>query len=326
MQAFKYHFNNVNDWVQSLSEDGIEQIDKDLILQHLRSLYDMVYQLEISSQIHVEKNKAFSDVDRGDSTDSLNTEKYESEETESESILQESALDKNDVIELDTNENVINSEGADISLNHDAIELLSKDNSSILEHEVTENHLLLQLDENIDIDEIEANYEPLTIEEIEEQLHQSNEVVVNDDNIIEELKSDEVILDTILDDKLEEHVDEFREDSTNHESIKSNDSIKLTNTNNEHKSSAYLTDFKVWNKDIRTFIGINDKFNFIAELFNGNAEAYETILNEINLKNGVKESLLFLEESGVTTLYDWKEDGFSENAFVSIINQYFNSK
>lgn len=87
-----------------------------------------------------------------------------------------------------------------------------------------------------------------------------------------------------------------------------------------------LTDFKVWNKDIRTYIGINDKYNFISELFGNNPEAYDEILNEINLSENKNEALQFLENSGITTLYQWKEDGFSEQIFYNVLNQFFASR
>jgi hypothetical protein len=87
-----------------------------------------------------------------------------------------------------------------------------------------------------------------------------------------------------------------------------------------------LTDFKLWNKDIRTFIGINDKYNFISELFGNNPEAYDEILNEINLSENKREALQFLENSGITTLYQWKEDGFSEQIFYNVLNQFFASR
>ena len=87
-----------------------------------------------------------------------------------------------------------------------------------------------------------------------------------------------------------------------------------------------MTDFKVWNKDIRTYIGINDKYNFISELFGNNPEAYDEILNEINLSENKAEALQFLENSGITTLYQWKEDGFSEQIFYNVLNQFFASR
>ncbi|MES2478123.1 MAG: hypothetical protein V4561_03495 [Bacteroidota bacterium] len=87
-----------------------------------------------------------------------------------------------------------------------------------------------------------------------------------------------------------------------------------------------MSDFKLWSKDIRSYIGINDKYNFISELFGNNPEAYDEILNELNICESKEEAHQFLENSGITTLYGWKEDGFSEQIFYNILNQFFASK
>lgn len=87
-----------------------------------------------------------------------------------------------------------------------------------------------------------------------------------------------------------------------------------------------MTDFRLWSKDIRSYIGINDKYNFISELFGNNPEAYDEILNELNTCESKAEAHQFLENSGITTLYNWKEDGFSEQIFYNILNQFFTSK
>lgn len=87
-----------------------------------------------------------------------------------------------------------------------------------------------------------------------------------------------------------------------------------------------LMDFRLWSRDVRSYIGINDKYNFISELFLGNAEAYEEILNEINRLESAEEARYFLEQSGVTTLYKWKEDGFSEQIFYNVLNQFFSAR
>lgn len=85
----------------------------------------------------------------------------------------------------------------------------------------------------------------------------------------------------------------------------------------------HSTDFRIWNKDIRSYIGINDKYNFISELFKGNSEAYDEILTEINQCDNKQDALRFLENAGITTLYHWKEDGFSEQIFYNVLSQFF---
>ncbi|GAA4453451.1 hypothetical protein [Rurimicrobium arvi] len=90
--------------------------------------------------------------------------------------------------------------------------------------------------------------------------------------------------------------------------------------------SGRLGDFKLWNRDIRSYIGINDKYNFISELFGNNSEAYEEILNELNRCGSFQDGISFLNNSGVTTLYRWKEDGFSEQIFYNVLSQFFSAR
>ena len=94
----------------------------------------------------------------------------------------------------------------------------------------------------------------------------------------------------------------------------------------ELKEPKNVLAFKLWNKDVRSYIGINDKYNFISELFGNNAESYEEILNEINLCGSKSEVLQFLENSGITTLYKWDEEGFSVQAFYGVLSQFFSTK
>jgi hypothetical protein len=90
--------------------------------------------------------------------------------------------------------------------------------------------------------------------------------------------------------------------------------------------SSKLTSFNVSGRDIRTYIGINDKYNFISELFNGNTEAYEEILDEINTFETREDASFFLANSGVTTLYQWEEDSFSVRIFHNVLNQFFSAR
>lgn len=90
--------------------------------------------------------------------------------------------------------------------------------------------------------------------------------------------------------------------------------------------SRKLTSFNVSGKDIRMYIGINDKYNFISELFGSNNEAYEQILDEINTFETQEDALFFLNNSGVTTLYHWQEDSFSVRIFHNVLNQFFSAR
>jgi hypothetical protein len=79
-------------------------------------------------------------------------------------------------------------------------------------------------------------------------------------------------------------------------------------------------------KDIRKIIGINDKYQFISELFNNDRDTYEKTLDEINKQdsyagaiNWMKENVLFVNEN---------EDDSTETAqtFYDALNTFFSDK
>jgi hypothetical protein len=63
--------------------------------------------------------------------------------------------------------------------------------------------------------------------------------------------------------------------------------------------------------DLRTAIGINEKFIFVRDLFNGNREAFEQALNGINQATDHAEAERFIND-GPASSYNWK----SQNKFV----------
>jgi len=59
--------------------------------------------------------------------------------------------------------------------------------------------------------------------------------------------------------------------------------------------------------DLREAIGINDKFLFINELFNGDLERYNKVINELNGFSGLSGAQTYLTELQVQ--YQWAENG-----------------
>ncbi len=59
--------------------------------------------------------------------------------------------------------------------------------------------------------------------------------------------------------------------------------------------------------DLREAIGINDKFLFINELFNGDLERYNKVIDELNGFSGLSGAQTYLAELQVQ--YQWAEDG-----------------
>jgi hypothetical protein len=70
-------------------------------------------------------------------------------------------------------------------------------------------------------------------------------------------------------------------------------------------------------KDIRSFIGINDKFLFIRELFNGDSVQYNECLEEINRTNSIKEAF------EINSRYKWDKEEDSTKLFTEILNRKF---
>jgi hypothetical protein len=181
-----------------------------------------------------------------------------------------------------------------------------KDNQSINELElIPEPNELSNLEEKVHLEAIEE----INLEAPQSGFDETNELA-NDNNNENDVEFKELIESIDL---INQEIEPPIEFNTEKKEIEVN-KVKST------------LDFKVWNKDIRTYISINDKYNFISELFQTNQEAYDEILNELNLCENEMEAKQFLENSGITTLYKWEQEGSSELIFYDILSQFFNSK
>lgn len=72
--------------------------------------------------------------------------------------------------------------------------------------------------------------------------------------------------------------------------------------------------------DIRDRIGINDKYQFISELFGNDKNAYEETLNAVNDSDTKEEALRRLKEN--TNAY-WNEDSESVQIFYKTLSDFF---
>lgn len=77
--------------------------------------------------------------------------------------------------------------------------------------------------------------------------------------------------------------------------------------------------------DIRKYIGINEKFIFIDELFHNNKEAYEEVLNELMYFNKTEDAIEWLEKT-VATPYEWKSDDFTLQDFYRVLESYYSRR
>lgn len=71
--------------------------------------------------------------------------------------------------------------------------------------------------------------------------------------------------------------------------------------------------------DIHTAIGINEKFQFINELFESNANEYTAAVNQLNNYPSFTEAESYL--NSIKEIYKWKEDDLLVEKFMSIIKR-----
>lgn len=74
--------------------------------------------------------------------------------------------------------------------------------------------------------------------------------------------------------------------------------------------------------DVRKFIGINEKFVFINELFSGNRDAYEEVLGELSQFSNTEDAIKWLKQT-VMPPYGWTEDDFNVQDFFRILEIYY---
>ncbi len=165
------------------------------------------------------------------------------------------------------------------------------------------------------------------------QENRSNPTLQVEGNIAAPVSSNEPIPVEITNESIEEIKSEIKQKTESTTNVFTEEKAESTTASLSMPEPAItrdythqLTNFTVTSKEIRMFIGINDKYQFINELFGNNPEAYEEILDEINSFETKQDALFFLNNSGVTTLYGWDEDNFTVILFQNVLNQFFATK
>lgn len=74
--------------------------------------------------------------------------------------------------------------------------------------------------------------------------------------------------------------------------------------------------------DIRRSIGINDKYQFISELFSNDKNAYEQVMDKINTCHTEEEAVAWVQRE-VATEFQWGEDDEAVQYFYTTLNDYF---
>jgi|GEM_PF-1273082 len=74
-------------------------------------------------------------------------------------------------------------------------------------------------------------------------------------------------------------------------------------------------------KDIRSFIGFNEKLMYLRQLFGGDASAYDETLNQINTMNSIAEAESYLSVVGGE--YKWNKDNEAVIIFLQTVKRRF---
>jgi hypothetical protein len=75
-------------------------------------------------------------------------------------------------------------------------------------------------------------------------------------------------------------------------------------------------------KDLRDAIGINDKFQFIQELFRGDTDTYERSVKTINELHSLQEAEYWIERE-LKIRQGWEDDNHSVRQFYSLVRKRF---
>ena len=92
------------------------------------------------------------------------------------------------------------------------------------------------------------------------------------------------------------------------------------NKSNENSLADKLKQNKV--KDLKQAIGINEKFLFINELFEGNLNDYNNAITQLNSLSSKAEADAFID-SELKVKYNWNETSKAQNIFIQLVERRF---
>lgn len=75
-------------------------------------------------------------------------------------------------------------------------------------------------------------------------------------------------------------------------------------------------------RDLKTGIGINEKFSFIQQLFSGNAVEYHNAIDHLNTCDTVESAMEFIE-TNIRHKYNWQDHSGQVGQFIDLIERRF---
>lgn len=78
------------------------------------------------------------------------------------------------------------------------------------------------------------------------------------------------------------------------------------------------------NNDIRTQIGINDKYLYISELFGDDKVAYDTAIKQLNSFNTLAEATAWVDNE-LSITYNWDKESETVHSFYNLLSNSFSA-
>lgn len=74
-------------------------------------------------------------------------------------------------------------------------------------------------------------------------------------------------------------------------------------------------------KDIKAAIGLNEKFQFINHLFNGDAKKYNAVIDELNASTSSETAMKYIQE--ISESNDWESHAAAARSFIDVVERRF---
>ncbi|GEM_PF-954223 len=119
---------------------------------------------------------------------------------------------------------------------------------------------------------------------------------------------------------------QISEPVNNHISSLNERFVREETTLNDHLKTAEDVVYSPLMKidDLRSAIGLGEKFVYIKELFNDDVSAYAVVLSEIEKKDNLESAMAFLHEQ-CWTKYSWNISNIHLQEFISLVERRFGS-
>lgn len=106
------------------------------------------------------------------------------------------------------------------------------------------------------------------------------------------------------------------------ESSQQAESVEVNEANRKEDNSLAQKLEKQPIGDLTRSVGLNQRFLFSNELFNGNMEAFNRALNEINHLDSLDDAIRFIEVQ-LKEKYAWAEDSEAAEQFIGLVERRF---